>query len=415
MGSAVALAALAWGSAATAQAGPAAAIVGGRPLLELRARYESVDQAGLAREAQAATLRTRLGWETGAWRGLRVLAEVEDVRRLAPERYNVAVPGVAGASLNGRTAYPIVNDPQGFELNRAQLAWTARPGLSFTAGRQRIVLDDQRFVGAVGWRQDEQTFDAVRADLGKGRLRATYAYVTRVNRVFAEALDWRSDSHIANVSYAVGKSLTLQGAIYALDFSNAPASATLTWSAKASGRSKVGEVALTYDLTWARQGDYRGNSAPFALDYWSGDLAATRGPVTARAAFEVLEGDGARGFVTPLATAHAFNGWSDTFAAVGGNKTFPDGIRDLNLQLVVRAGKRLGGGELLVRYHDFDAQRTGADLGHEWDAQFALPLTKHLSTAVKYADFRRVRLAAPGTAAPPASRSKLWLTLEYRL
>jgi hypothetical protein len=38
----------------------------------------------------------------------------------------------------------------------------ATKALDLTLGRQRINLDDQRFVGSVGWRQNEQTFDAVR-------------------------------------------------------------------------------------------------------------------------------------------------------------------------------------------------------------------------------------------------------------
>ena len=82
--------------------------VKGRPILEMRARYEHVDQDGLARSAEAYTLRTRLGWETAAFHGFKALVEMEDVRPLAAVRYNVAVPGVAGASLNGKTEYPIV-------------------------------------------------------------------------------------------------------------------------------------------------------------------------------------------------------------------------------------------------------------------------------------------------------------------
>ena len=70
---------------------------------------------------------------------------------------------------------------------------------------------------------------------------------------------------------------------------------------------------------------------------------------------------------------------------------------------------------LLVRYHDFDDQRTGADLGHEWDAQVAAAVTPRLSWAIKYADFERVKSVPLGTATPPASRTKVWVTLEYKL
>ncbi|HTI66265.1 MAG TPA: alginate export family protein [Caulobacteraceae bacterium] len=394
------------------------AIGKGKFLFEARARYETVDQVGIANKADAFTLRTRLGWETGDWHGVKGLVEFEDVRQLGSEHYNIAVPGVVGGSLNGKTAYPIVNDPEVTELNRAQLTWVLGPALTLTGGRQRILLDDQRFVGNVGWRQDEQTFDAVRADAAWGRFKATYAYVTHVNRILGEARDWDSDSHILNATYSLAEPLKLQGFLYALDFGNAPISSTKTWGAKASGKTWVGLFQLAYNGTWAHQTDYRHNTAPFALDYWSGDVAATFDVWTAKAAYEVLEGDGTRGFITPLATTHLFNGWSDAFAGVGGNKTFVDGIKDFNLQLVVRPRKRwtyLFNTEFLARYHDFDDQRTGAALGHEWNAQVTAGITPNLSVALKYADFKRATTVPVGTAAPPASRSKFWITFEYRL
>jgi hypothetical protein len=144
-------------------------IAGGRLLLETRARYESVDQkktAVLTKNAEAYTIRTRLGWETGAWRNLRGLVEFEDTRLLAAERYAVNVPGATTPPLNGadKAKFPLVNDPTNTELNRLQLNWTPNAMFSGTLGRQRILIDDQRFIGNVGWRQDEQTFDALRID-----------------------------------------------------------------------------------------------------------------------------------------------------------------------------------------------------------------------------------------------------------
>jgi hypothetical protein len=359
-----------------------------------------------------------LGWETGAFHGLKTLVEFEDVRRLGPENYNVAVPGVVGGSLNGRTQFPIINDPKVTELNRAQLTWVVSPALTLVGGRQRILFDDQRFVGNVGWRQDEQTFDALRADFALGRIKGTYAYIQHANRIFGEARDWSSDSHILNVSYVLAEPLKLQGFLYALDFGNSPINASKTWGAKASGKTWAGLVQLAYDATWAHQSDYRHNTLPFSLDYRGGDVAATFDIWTAKASYEALDGDGARGFITPLATTHSFQGWADALAAVGGNKTFVDGIKDLNLQLVARPRFKLQylyNLEFLARWHDFNAQRTGAALGHERDLQATAAVTPTLSVAVKYADFKRVDVPVPGTAAPPASRNKFWFTLEYRL
>jgi len=394
----------------------------GKLILEVRARYETVDQtrtATLLNKADAFTVRTRFGWETAEFKGVKGLIEFEDVRQVGNEHYAVNVPGAATAPLNGadKARYPIINDPDVTELNRAQLTWTPSAALQVTAGRQRILIDDQRFVGNVGWRQDEQTFDAVRADVALGRFKATYAYVTHINRILGELRDWDSDSHLFNATWSPAEALRLEGFVYALDFGNSAVNSSITKGVKASGKTWLGLYQLAYNATFARQSDYRHNTPNFDLDYVSADLGGTFDIYTVKLAYESLEGDGARGFTTPLATVHAFNGWSDAFVSPGGNKSFVDGIKDLNLGVNVKPRFRATyffNTDIVARYHDFDDQRTGADLGHEWDLQFTAAITAKLSVQLKYADFQRVKTVPVGTAAPPASRTKTWLTLEYK-
>jgi hypothetical protein len=397
-------------------------IAAGKLILEVRGRYEGVDQtktATLTENAEAYTVRTRLGWETAEFAGIKGLIEFEDVRQIGPEHYAVNVPGAATPPLNGadKAKYPIVNDPEVTELNRLQLTWTPSAAFQATAGRQRITLDDQRFVGNVGWRQDEQTFDAVRADVAHGRFKATYAYVTHVNRILGELKDWDSDSHLLNATWSPAEALHLQGFVYALDFGNSAINSSLTKGAKASGKTWVGLFQLAYNATYARQSDYHHNTPNFDLTYFGGDLAGTFDIYTVKASYESLEGDGARGFTTPLATTHAFQGWADAFVSPGGNKSFVDGIQDANLTFNAKPRfKRtyFFNTDILVRYHDFDDQRTGADLGHEWDIAFAAAITPKLSIQLKYADFQREARVPAGTATPPASRTKAWFTLEYK-
>jgi len=129
-----------------------------KPIVEARLRYETVDQAGPAplsssRDANAVTMRLRAGGEIskGPWA---LLVEGEGTLAI-DEDYNSGV--------NGKTLYPIVPDPENVEANRVQIQYRTKP-LIVTVGRQRINLDDQRFVGSVAWRQNEQTFDAVRVE-----------------------------------------------------------------------------------------------------------------------------------------------------------------------------------------------------------------------------------------------------------
>jgi hypothetical protein len=400
------------------------AIAGGKLLLEARARYELVDQkrtAVLTDEGEAFTLRTRLGWETADWNGFKGLIEFEDVRQIGGEDYQVNVPGATTPPLNGadKVRFPIINDPEVTELNRLQLTWTPSAAASFTLGRQRILIDDQRFVGNVGWRQDEQTFDAVRADLAHGRFKATYAYVVHVNRILGEARDWDSDSHLLNVTWSPAEALRLQGFVYALDFQNSAVNSSITTGVKAGGKTWLGLYQLAYNATYAQQSDYRGNTGDYDLSYFGGDVAGTFDIYTAKVSYEQLEGNGTRGFTTPLATTHAFQGWSDAFVQpLGGNKGFVDGIEDFNLTLNIKPRFRrtyFFNTDILVRYHDFNAERTGADLGSEWDAQVQAAITTKLTAALKYADFEREPTVPPGSAAPPPSRTKVWFTLEYKL
>ncbi|MEH0196721.1 alginate export family protein [Caulobacter sp. CCNWLY153] len=395
-------------------------MLAGKPIFEVRARYETVDQANLRERANAYTVRTRLGWETGDFHGLKGLIEFEDVRQIGPEHYAVNVPGATTPPLNGadKARYPIVNDPDVTEVNRAQVTWTPSAALQVTAGRQRIVLDDQRFVGGVAWRQDEQTFDGLRADFAAGRVKGTYAYITHVNRILGELRDWDSDSHLLNVTWSPAEALRLQGFVYALDFGNSAINSSITKGAKASGKTWLGLYQVAYGATFARQSDWHGNTASYDLDYWAGEVAGTFDIYTARLAYEQLEGDGTRGFTTPLGTVHAFNGWSDSWVSPGGNKSFADGLKDLNFGLNVKPRFKktyFFNSDLLVRYHDFDDQRTGADLGHEWEVQLTAAITPKLSLLLKYADFQRETTVPAGTLAPPASRTKAWFSLEYKL
>lgn len=373
------------------------AIAKGKPILEFRPRYETVDQANLGRDAEAFTLRTHLGWETAAWNGFKALIEFEDVGQLGSEHYNTTI--------NGKTAYPIVADPDVTEVNRAQITWTPTKAFTATLGRQRVNLDDQRFIGSVGWRQDEQTLDAVRGDFTFGKLKATYLYIGQVNRIYAEALDWDSDSHALNATYGFSDALKVQGFLYALQFKQAPANSTKTWGVRATGALKLAPFKLAYAASYARQTDYRNNPGNFGLDYWMGEAAATYDIYTVKVNYESLAGDGKRGFATPLATLHAFQGWADVFLT-----TPARGIDDANVSLSIKPKLKLAhlsSLELFVRHHDFSYQQGSGSLGTEWDAQVSASFTKQLTGLVKYADY-------DGVAGFP-SRRKLWLGLEFKL
>jgi hypothetical protein len=60
------------------------AITSGTPLADVRLRFEDVRQGDKAKEASATTIRARLGYQTGRYRGINALAEADFVQRLGP-------------------------------------------------------------------------------------------------------------------------------------------------------------------------------------------------------------------------------------------------------------------------------------------------------------------------------------------
>ena len=145
-------------------------------IVDMRLRYEGVEQKGFSEDAEALTSRVRAGLQTAPWYKTSFLAEAVWVGDPVDD-YN--------STTNGNTQYPVVADPADFTaMNRFEVINKSLEHTTLTAGRQRIVLDDQRFVGNVGWRQNEQTFDALRAQIGGSNVKADVAYASQVNRVF---------------------------------------------------------------------------------------------------------------------------------------------------------------------------------------------------------------------------------------
>ncbi len=209
-----------------------------------------------------------------------------------------------------------MNDPESYELNRLQLANTSIPGTTVTLGRQRVMLDDERFVSRVGWRQNEQTFDALHVvNTSLSKLTIDVTYIDQVNRVLGKesALGrYHGDSYLANLGYKTPLG-TLTGFGYWLAFDEAPRDSSQTVGVRFAGERVVKTVKLAYLASYARQEEYENNPLHYQDDFYVVELTGTLREVSVGAGLEVLEGDGVKGFTTPLATVHKFCGWADKF------------------------------------------------------------------------------------------------------
>lgn len=388
------------------------ALATSKPLIESNLRLENVDQAGFANRAEALTWRNRIGWQTGVFHDWSALVEIE-ATAASVERYN--------STVNGKTAYPTVTDPQVVELHRAQLQWAPSKTTSLTIGRQRIILDDGRFVGNSGWRQDDQVFDAARFDTTLGKLNVTTAYLSRINRVVGDEKDWNSRSYLLNASYPVSPALKVTGFAYVLRFStaatnpaaadatNARASSVDVAGLRAAGSVVRGKTTFGYVAQYAGERNGGQNPQSFHLHESMLEVSAATKLWSGKLNYESLAGNGMVGFVAPLTSAHAFQGFADAFSATGGNKTFAAGLNDLNATVAVNLPGKLKP-VLSAVWHDFRSDVGSARIGTEWDAVATVQLTPRLSAMLKYADFEK------GSAAgAPASRTKTWVALQYKL
>ena len=381
------------------------AFLHGKPSLDSRLRLESVADDAFVEDAQALTWRNRLGYRTAPWQGLTLFAELEDVRAL-DESYN--------STANSRTRFPVVADPQGSEWNQAAIAWDSGPNENASAtqlvlGRQRIVLDNQRYFGNSGWRQNEQTFDAFTAiQTIQTKTTFKYAYLDKVHRVFGQhhpnrlLARFNLDGHLINIAHSLGAG-TLTGYGYWIENKDLPLSSTRSIGVRFSGATPLSDAyKLLYTIEFARQNDWRDGATTMGARCSLAELGLVHGPLTAKIAQEVLGGNGASAFQTPFATLHAFNGWDDKFLT-----TPLSGLVDRYVSL----GGAAGTAQWLVAYHQFDADTRNAislskNYGSEWDASISVPFKQRFSAIAKFARYDANSFSS--------DNRKFWLSLEYR-
>ena len=375
------------------------ALEGGKFIFDGRYRYEHVDQAGFARDADAHTLRVRAGFQTGKVWDLQGLIEVEGVLQLNDDFND---------SVNGNTAYPIVADPEDFQINRFQIEYSGLPQTVVTLGRQRINFDNQRFVGGVAFRQNEQTFDAARiTNTSIDNLNVTYAFVNQVNRVFGEESPqgaFEGGTHLLNAGYDVAGWGKLSGYAYLIDLHELPAQSTKTFGLRFAGKHDImGGVAALYALEYATQRDYGRNAGNFDLSYSLIEAGLGAHGFKALAGIETLDGDGVRGFSTPLATLHRFQGYADVFLNTPANGIV-DTYGTLSYETKTQDLGPVTGVMAAVTYHEYDAERGNASLGAETDVEFVARFGDHWSAGIKYA-------AYDGDGGF-ADRDKIWLSVD---
>ena len=333
------------------------AMTSGEFHLNLRYRFESVDQDNVSKDANASTLRTSMKYTTLTWNHLSLGVEAENISEIGfDDEFNNKG---SGSLWNRVTDRPVVADPELTELNQAFLGIDLAGDTKIKLGRIEVGLADQRFLGPVGWRQNHQSLDGayLNSKFGTKNFGLSYVYLDRVHRIFGDSEPMASHALELQWTTGFGK---LGAFLYELDYDDLAGLSTNTVGVRWSTNH-------TFDSSWklggglqvADQSDTGNNPQSVDAGYLQAEISLSHSAWTTKLALEVLEGEPAKGkFTTPLATLHKFNGWADKFL---GTPTY--GLRDTYVEVGWKGKDWSAKGV----YHDFEADTGSASYGSELD------------------------------------------------
>lgn len=322
--------------------------------INYRIRYEETNNNG------GISHRIRYGYTTDNYNGFTANLEGEAVDGIKD--------GFNGLDVAG----------EGTDLNQLWGSYENTDLGSVKVGRQIYTLDDQRFIGHVGWRQNIQTFDAMTATVtGVENLVVRGFFLDEVNRVNGTQIG--IDAFGINTAYAFGKPLKLVGFYYDLEDTETLARwDSETIGLRASGEFGFEDLTVIYSLSVAGQDALLGEDG----GYFSAETSSSFAGVKVGLGYDVLE----QGFRTPLATVHKFQGFADVFVLQSVTGT-GNGVEDL----YIYAGYNIPVGNGIaakVTYHSFDPETGAGEFGDEINLVALYKANKYINMIAKYADYQ---------------------------
>ncbi len=376
---------------------------------QIRPRFENVDDgSATTANANAYTARTKLS-ATADLLGVDGLTAT--IGGIAVSNFGAHGYNNAGSTVytDGTLPYSVVKDPQDAMISNAEINYTVN-NTTLHAGRGQVNLDNQRFIGTVGWRQLERSYDSLfvanNSIKNLSVLAAwVYGYAGVTNTTTVD-----TNTVLLHAAYTIMPELKVTAYDYMI------ANTHDTYGIALTGKINAGPAKLNYRAEYAGQGDatmekgtqVAGVTGKADADYYNFDLGANINGILAGVNYEVFSGANGTetNFTTPLATGHKFNGWADVASSANG------GLIDTNVRLGYKAP---GFGKLLAVYHDFKADvataAIGDDKGSELDLVYVnkIPGVNNLKGLVKYANFSKGKVA--GTT---NDVQKVWVGLDYK-
>ncbi len=368
---------------------------------DFRYRLERVEDDARPETALANTARLRLSYTTPEWNGISGFVEGETIQHIGYTRFN--------DTLNNRTRYPDIRDPEDHAINQLYVSFKTIPGWALDIGRQSITHDTHRFVGWSRFRQNDVMYDAVRLIYSPVKSwKVEYSYVWNVNRVTGNRSpngELEGNSHLIHLKHTLNPAFNLSGYAYQLDFDDRidAVLSSQTVGLRLEWQKPEAEIQPFANVMAAWQTDAGDNPLDYQEPYLWLEGGLRKGDWKMSAIAEWLYGNGTAAVQTPLATLHNYNGWVDKF-----NTTPRDGLADYQLHLSVPlhpdAQQKL---ELFSELHYYTSTHGSRTYGHEAGIGLNYMPTKRHAVMIKYSDFNGQDEFTDA--------SKFWLSIAYRL
>jgi hypothetical protein len=375
------------------------AIANGRPVIELRPRYNWLDESNFSESAQGGTLRTVLGWVTAPYYGVRVRLEAMNASHFGSNNFN------DDPSQIGTSPYPLLPDPRYSGVNQAYAEYASDSGFRMKLGRQIVHLDNQRWVSDNDFRQIPQLFEGVAASYeGLESTALEAGYYTKVRSTSGDTSDlrlttlraaWNPLEGHSIAAYAVLHDQAANGA-----FTGFADNSYRVIGIKAEGAARYGGIDIPYIAEYGQERPYANGDSRIDANYWRIGAGASTQRWTARYDYEVKGSNGGQfGVEMPLTDFYRYNGWTLTFF-----NTPRQGLHDQWLTV------RWAIIDPLTFYgesHRFRSDFAGLDFGRENDAGLTWSIMEGLDLRLQYARYD------PGSGTANPSIRKTWLTLNY--